>query len=332
MTNIWRAYTIPKPRHGSAEWQRARWADEHGNRFVNASTMACLFDRHAFVSPADCAGAMLSPTPPPANDDLTVDDPRYRGIMLEDALLTVYEDQAGVRLVRPQVIYVNHRVAANLDGEVPGQYGVECKTTNRYWSGELWDDWTDQGWAQAIAAGYERIEWVILDGRLNIALHTQDCSDAATRQMYLDRVDWWLGFIDMGMFPEGVELTYDAVEAAYPPDEEPLDFDDATAAEVMELGVRRRNVKRAMKELEDQDDFLKARLVDLMRGHTVGRIDGRPVVKWAERKGRRTVDFDKLERFHPEVYREFVKQGKSFRVIDFVKGVLPEEGFDGPDN
>lgn len=263
-------YTVPYPPHGSAEWHRVRWADEELNRRMPASEAACMWDRHEFVTAGAKAAEQLADHPPPANEE--PNESMARGVALEDALAQHWAQADGSVVRRPTVLFCRGRAIATIDRLIyPAKRSrraealrhLEVKTSNHRFNPDapLPDQWFWQGVAQAYCRGSELVEWVILDGRLRIHHYTQVVTDAAL-EAFAERLDWWMTWIDMGLVPEGVTLSYDDQVVRFGrPDPDSivvLDYASDVRAQALDRQRQYESIRLAEKQLEVEKDGVKA--------------------------------------------------------------------------
>jgi hypothetical protein len=124
-----------------------------------------------------------------------------------------------VTITEPQELFCYEeegvRLMATLDGKDLSGKIYELKTYNKRWNGQLPPYWKWQGVQQAICADANEITWIVFDSDLQLQFHTQTVT-SDERQQHIDAVRKFLGFIDMGMMPEGADPTYDNASALYP--------------------------------------------------------------------------------------------------------------------
>jgi hypothetical protein len=209
-------YTIPKPPHGSQNWLNARWKNEDGLARITASVAAVVHNEHRFTTPADLAVELLAKTPPVPKEQ---NDAMRRGTILEGPLMLWASEILNATITEPQDLYCYEedgvRLMATLDGKDLSGKIYELKTYNKRWNGQLPPYWKWQGVQQAICADANEIIWIVFDSDLQLQFHTQTVT-SDERQQHIDAVRKFLGFIDMGMMPEGADPTYDNASALYP--------------------------------------------------------------------------------------------------------------------
>ena len=311
-------FTIAKPEHGSQDWLNARWKDENGNTRITASVAAVVHGSHPFMSVADLATQLLSPTPPtPIEPNAAMD----RGNRLEPTLIKWVADIQKLPLVTPDVMYCYEedgvRLLATIDAislAEPGYERVfEVKTTNRRWQGVLPDYWYWQGVHQAICTNSLSIDWAIFDSDLQLHHFVQKVS-SDEKQIHIDACRTFLAEIDMGMLPNGAHYEYKHISAQHPRSNKNL------TVELSESIVKQINnleaIKQQRKVIDETEDAIKAEICGLMGEAEFATINGTLACTW-KTSSRNSLDQKKLEAEHPALVEKFQKQStfRTFRVV-----------------
>lgn len=266
-----RRLTVAKP-PDRGDWLRAR------HPYFNASSAAVLYGTHPFQTAADYAVEKLLADPP---DDPPT-DPMDRGLRLEPVLLRWLGDQLGVTVVTPDVLYVHGRLMATLDGHVASwsRTFIEAKSF-----GEVHDTVPThvyrQVCAQAAATGMPEcwVVWIDPDMAFKRELVIPARGDVAD---VLERAEEWMAWIDLGMTPEGVELTTAHVKTLHPKPAAGsfVELDDDGLAAVVEWEQLRR-ARLAAEKAEAPAKDVVARLVG---DKAEARYDGHTVFTWKAAK------------------------------------------------
>lgn len=286
-----------------AEWLRAR----HG--YFNASDTGALYGVHPYRSLADIAIDKLKPEPEDTPPTKAMD----RGNRAEPMLLGWMADELGVQVVTPDVLYVNGRLMATLDGVPVGndEDWVEAKTTRDRWDYPP-EHVVRQVVAQGAASGRRRGHVVWLDADWEFKTVTIEPS-ADEMADVLARAEQFMAFIDLGLMPEGVELSAANVTAMFP-EPEPGKFidlsDDGLAAVVLWEQCRQARLAAEKAEAEARDEVAR-RLLDAEGA----RYDGRLVLNWKANKPSERVDYTALEADHPELVAEYARMVPGARVL-----------------
>jgi len=313
-----RRYRISKPIHGSQEWLTARWKDENGNARITASVAGVIHGAHPFMSAADLASQLLSSTPPePTKPNAAME----RGNRLEPTLIKWVADNQKLNLVTPDEMYCYEedgvRLLATIDAMSLAEQGYErvfeVKTTNKQWQSVLPDYWYWQGVHQAICTGVHSIDWAIFDSNLELHHYVQKVS-SDEKQIHIEACRRFLAQIDMGMLPEGVQYEYRHVASQHPAGNRNLtvELPVETIAQLRELEA----IKKTRKEIDEQEDKIKAEICGLLGDAEFGTVDGRLVFTW-KTAFRNSLDQKRLEEEHPALVEKFQKQTtfRTFRTV-----------------
>lgn len=307
------ALTIPKPTD-RLDWLKAR----HG--FFNASDVACLYDAHPHRDIADVVADKLAPE---AIDNGQT-EAMERGNRLEPVLLDWFGDRHGCKVTTPDRLYVNGVLMATLDGEVVGNddVWVEAKTT-----ADRWDEVpTHVYWqmtAQAAASG--RTEgwcvWFDADLRLKQAKVTPAPEHVAD---VLARAEQFMAFIEMGMTPEGVQLTADHVLTMFPKPEVGtwVTLDDAGRDAIVAWEEARTERIAA----EKREKALKGPVASLLSGAEGGKYQGLPIVTWRCNKDGEGFIAGEHEAGEPECHAKYTRTTKGARVLRATKELRTFQG------
>lgn len=283
--------TIPKPEERAA-WLKAR------HPYFNASDAGCLYGVHPYRSLADVALDKLADEP----EDAGPTEAMERGNRLEPMLLEWFGDRHGMIVGTPQVLYTNGRLMATLDGVPVGVEGewVEAKTTRQRWD-EIPEHVYWQVVAQAAASELERchVVWIDADMAYKESVVVPQPEHVAD---VLERSAKFMDFIDLGMTPEGVEMTAEHLAKLYPSPVEGkyADIDHDAAALVREwedARLRRLEAEKDEKALKDA----VARLFDDAEGL---RHDGRLIATW-KATTRTSLDSKRLKEEQPELVEQY---------------------------
>ena len=305
-------YTIPKPTHGSQEWLNVRWENDKGQKRITASVAAAVHGEHKYTSMADLAVELLAQNPPEPKEQ---NDAMRRGTILEGPLLKWASEILGVDIAEPSELYCYEEDGVRLLSTIDGSDGskiYELKTYNKRWQGQLPRYWYWQGVQQAICCDVDAIHWIVFDSDLQLHFHTQTVT-SDERQTHIDKVREFLGFIDVGMMPEGADPTYDNAIAMYPEGYENTVVLDHSVMDSLERLALAREQKRQAEAIEDQ---IKGELAMQLQDCEYGSIDGTTVVSW---KNSERISFDakRFEAEHPALYQKYKKTTK-FRTMRII--------------
>lgn len=298
--------TVPKP-EDRTEWLRAR----HG--FFNASDAGCLYGVHPFRNLADVAVEKLRPEP----EDSGETEAMERGQRLEPFLLEWFADKHGCKVVTPEVLFVERRLMATLDGEIIGsdEEWIEAKTTSQTWTRPpehvYW-----QVVAQAAASG-RRSCWVVwIDADMRFKQHRIVPEPEHVADV-LNRSAAFMDFIDLGMMPEDVEMTADHLARLYPAPQVGTyaDLDD----EGMQAVLRWEQLRRARLEAEKAEKEAKDAVARLIADAEGARFDGRLIATWKANRPSERPDWKALEIDHPDLVAQYRREVPGPRVLRATK-------------
>ena len=309
-------YTEPKPEHGSQAWLDARWQNSKGEKRITASVAGAVHNQHRFMSSADLACELLAlepPAPKVANKSMT------RGNVMEPLLGRMVEEQFGVELYQPDVMFVYDepgvRLLSNVDFQDMNTGTIwEAKTFRGTFDGVLPDYWRWQGVQLAVCCDVAKIEWVVFDSDLEAKFHTQTVS-SDERQVHIEACRNFLSFIDMGMMPPDAVPTYRNASDLYA---------DATAttieldAAVYDTLERLAFAKAQVKEGEAVIEAAQGEIGMLLGDNEYGTIGGTRVVSWKS-ASRESFDQKTFTAEHPALAEKFRKTS-TYRTMRVTKG------------
>jgi hypothetical protein len=300
--------TVTKPAD-RADWLAAR------HPFFNASDAGCLYGVHPFRTLADVAVDKLSPDP---RDDGET-EAMERGTRLEPFLLDWFGDKHGCKVVTPDVLFVDGRLMATLDGEIVGSdmEWIEAKTTSQVWSAPP-DHVYWQVVAQAAASG-RRSCWVVwIDADMSFKQHR-----VVPSQEHIDdvraRSEAFMDFIALGMMPEGVEMTAEHVARLFPAPTlgTYAELDDEGLAAVVEWEQARRLRLEAVKAEATAKDAVARLIADA----EAARYDGRLIATWRASKASVLPDWKALAADHPDLVASYLRPVPGPRVMRATKAL-----------
>jgi hypothetical protein len=305
-------YIINKPPHGSQAWLDVRWENEKGEKRVTASVAAAVHNEHKYTTMADLAVELLAKDPPEPTEP---NKAMIRGTMMEPVLLEMAGRELGVTITEPQELYCYEEEGARLLATIDGFDGTnvyEVKTTNKRWQGQLPRYWYWQGVHQAICCDVNKIEWIIFDSNLELHFYTQVVSSDEC-QAHIDKVREFLGFIDVGMMPEGADPTYDNAVTMYPEGYENTVVLDHSVYDSLERLALAREQKKQAEAVEEQ---IKGEIAMMLQDCEYGSIDGTTVVSWKNSE-RSSFDSKRFQAEHPALFDKFKKTSK-FRTMRII--------------
>lgn len=301
MSNL---YRVAKPEHGSQEWLNVRWRDDNGLARISASVASCVHGSNLYKSGADLAIELLQDTAPFPTDATSAME---RGNRLEPVLLQWFADLEQIEVIVPDEMFAYEsddskvRLIATLDGVTSDGIPIEVKTTKKIWDGQLPEMWYWQGVQQAMCTGSLRIEWAIFDSNLELHRYTQNISSDEMR-IHEDACRKFLDYIDQGVIPPDVSITYDNVSTLYPAIQEGKHLDPLASVWIDMLDEGRR-MKTEGAKLEEE---AKKELGMLLEGCDHGLIDGDIVVTWKQFK-KKSFDLVGFTASQPALAEKYMK-------------------------
>lgn len=301
---------ITKPTHGSLEWLQTRHKHD-GQTIVGASEVSIIMGCNDYKNIIDLAIEKMQP--PVVREQ---NDAMKRGTWLESGLITAAQEELNLQVETPEVMYLNGRIIATLDGLANDGRLIECKTTTKWVANDLClPEWYWQAQAQMFCADAELVTFVVLDRQLRISMfdvvrHNNDI------ELMVERVTAFCESIDADKLPEDVPLNHAQVSLLHPQPSGELEIDHTGLSLIMEWNA----AKAALKELEQLEARLKDQLANMMREHDTATIDGQKVLTF---KAQSTSRFDSkaFNDAHPDMAKQFSKT-TSFRVMRTVKGAV----------
>lgn len=297
MTTFPERTTIAKPAD-RAEWLAVR------RPFFNASSASVLFDRHPFQSPGDLAAEKLS------GAEQAETSAMRRGRHLEHAVAAWWEDEHGVRLVQPDVLYVCGPLMATLDRHPVGVVRpVEIKTTNHY-APEPEGYWLDQCQAQMLCCGGDVATLVWIDSSMELREVDVE-ADVEFQAELLARAEKFMAAIEFGMVPDWVRMSAANVQAVHPTGAGEVELDEVDVAFVQQYVALREEKKSIEAEMAE----IKDRIASVLADREVATFDGRPVVTWKAQKASRTFDHKRFVEEHPDLAEPYMVEKPGPRVF-----------------
>jgi predicted phage-related endonuclease len=298
--------TVPKP-SDRTEWLATR------HPYFNASDAGCLYGVHPFRNLADVAVDKLSPEATDGGESEAME----RGTRLEPFLLEWFGDKHGAQVVTPEVLFVEGRLMATLDGEIVGadDEWIEAKTTSQTWSSPpehvYW-----QVVAQAAASGRRScwVVWIDADMRFKehrIVPEPDHVADVLARSAA------FMDFIDLGMTPEGIEMSAEHLARLYPAPKVGTyaDIDD----EGMQAILRWEQLRRQRVDLEKAERGAKDAVARLIADAEGARYDGRLIATWKANKASERPDWKALEADHADLVATYTREVPGPRVLRATK-------------
>lgn len=286
------------------DWLKLR----HGH--ANASDAAAYMGVHPFKTLAQLVVEKLAAEP----EDIT-SRAMERGNCLEAAVADWWADAVGVAVYEPEVMYVKGRLLATLDRRIVGndREAVEVKTTSKRVV-EVEPYWWWQVQAQMLCADLDRVHVAVLDATMDLSAYTVDRDDEAIASL-VEQVERVWSFLDLGMVPEGCELTADDVAKMHPtPEPGSVVEVEGDGIAIVQSWLR---AKDELSEAEKAEKACRDKLCALLGDAEAVAVNGQPFVTWKPQV-RTSVDLKALKAEMPEIAAKF-ERSSSFRVLRAVK-------------
>jgi predicted phage-related endonuclease len=303
---------IPKPKHGSKEWLLTRWRDDLGKCIFGASDIPALMNASPYKSRAELFADKLNEPVEQAESAIF-----RRGNLLEKPLLEAASDQLGRAFFTPETIYRDGRLSVSLDGvdnTIEPEIVIEAKTTTRYSiydQNDLPTEWCWQGWAQQAVLDCP-VWFSVLDRDLKISVVELPRNEVAIDALRLEAEvfgDW----VDNNTPPLDEINNFSAEDIARIWRATPTMVElDAIAAQLV---IDLEKARATSKEASEAEARIKDALAQLMLGHEFGMFNGQKIVSWQQQAGKASLDTARLRADHPELVKQYEKQGNPYRVM-----------------
>lgn len=297
--------SFPKPK------DRAAWL-EMRKPYVGTSEAAALLGRHEHLDLSRYAVRKLSGL------DLPETKAMRRGRTLEDGVARMWEDEDREhRVLTPCTkVWIRGPIFATPDFEgFTDDVVVETKTT-RFIVDEPLDAWRIQCYGQGWAMGRRYIQIAALDGTMALKRFTIDCESdeaKACMEQVVKAASQFLGYVSMGMIPEGLALDEWSVKALFPKAERKSKRIDAEVMKVVAELADARSIKAAGAKREKD---AKNELAGIMLDHDVLEYDGADVLTWRTEGAESTyVDTKRLAAEHPDLWASYERTSPGRRVM-----------------
>ena len=307
----------PKSTHGTKAWLLDRWKDENGFCIFGASDIPALMGASNYTSRGDLYADKLCE---PVEKETTA--VFQRGNDLEPALLVAASRQLGKTIFTPDVIYRDNRLSISLDG-VDDQYQptviVEAKTTTRYSvydETDIPEEWNWQMQAQMSVLNVPCF-LVVLDRDMRISV--VECKrDEEMIQALLEESENFGAMIDANLpTPELIEeFTCDVVAKVFKPEPTSVEL----PVEAVDWAKQLDEARAMAKQAADLESKAKDALAQMLLGNEVGTVNGVQLITWKQQAGKTSLDTRTLREEHPELVKQYEKQGAPFRVMRITKG------------
>ena len=303
---------IPKPKHGSKEWLLTRWRDDLGRCVFGASDIPALMNASPYKSRAELFADKLNEPQQQAETAIF-----RRGNLLEKPLLEAASQELGLGIFTPNTIYRDGRLSVSLDGvdnTIQPEIVVEAKTTTRYSiydENDLPIEWLWQGWAQQAVLDCP-VWFSVLDRDLKISVVELPKNEVAIDSLRLE-AEVFGEWVDNNTPPldEINNFRADDIARIWKVTPTMLEL-DATAAQLV---IDLEKARATSKEASEAEIRIKDALAQILLGHEIGMFNGQKILSWQQQAGKTVLDTARLRADHPELVKEYEKQGNPYRVM-----------------
>lgn len=252
--------------------------------------------------------------------DLSENEAVYWGTQLEDMVAREFAKRTGKKVQRCGVLQHDEFpfLLASIDRRIVGEdAGLECKTASGY-NGLEWadDEIPDAYYVQCqhylAVTGWKRWYIACLIGGQRFVWKCVERNEDDIKALIDAEKDFWdkVKWIEMPAV-DGTESCTKALCERFhggdPAIDLPKDAEDIFTR-IDELTETEASIKA---QIEERKNELRALLGDAEAGVTAG---GRRVT-WKTQAGRVTIDGKRLQAERPDIYKEYAKQGKPYRVF-----------------
>ena len=249
------------------------------------------------------------------------------GLKLEKLIVAEYEIRTGIPVthnteqgisIHPEIPWMCCTLDAVAHDPVRGPGVLQAKNVDRFMKPE-WDEQVPEHYLLQLmheigVTGYSWGALVVLIGG-NEWHSFEFARDEGLISLIIEKErDFWEGHVLPRIPPDPTGASLDVLSRMYPKDNgELMPITNGIGKDIVNYTI----VKERMKELEEQESELKARIQGVMgeaqKGiyqHDDGSIYG---VSWSTVAGRVTLDQRALEAEQPEIYKRYCKTGGSYR-------------------
>lgn len=245
---------------------------------------------------------------------------------LEAFVAELWEEETGKKCARRNAILQHDDydwMLANIDRWVVGENaGLEIKTGSSYvkdqWEGgKIPPEYELQCHHYMAVTGADRWYIACLIGNHDFVTRVIERDEDTIRYLIeVERIFWQQNVLEKKMpAPDGSDASATALKMVYPEAEEgltvDLDFLEEDLARLIE-------VKQLEKKIKDERNELEQKIEGFM-GEAEAAWIGTRQVTWKNRKGRETVDIDRIKA--DGLFDKYKKQGKPYRVFTVGKKI-----------
>jgi predicted phage-related endonuclease len=317
--------TKPKATHGTDEWLWNRFRNEMNEVVFGYSDSSALMGVSPYKSRYQLYKEKM--TAPVVVEETWA---MRKGNIMEPLLVVEMSRVMGVEMITPEVVYTEGRWVGSLDCvparsvEEPEFIG-EIKVTGKYTvngAGDLPQEWLTQGHMQSKVCGCP-VFFGVFDKRQNFNVIEMPY-DKDLAEKINDEAERIGEMIDKGVAPSEEfiqDLDSEDIAGMFPAQKITIELpvEAENFLRLLEIG-------RETKALgEQQEKEAKDALARYLKDAEVGTLYGRPAISWKQTAGRESLDTKALKDAHPDLVKQFLKQGNPFRTMRIMTGGKSDE-------
>lgn len=252
-------------------------------------------------------------------EDLGDNEAVYWGNVLEEMVAREFTRRTGMRVQRRGLLQHDEYpfLLASVDRIVVGESaGLECKTANGYaakaWEGdEVPDAYYVQCQHYMMVTGAERWYIAVLIGGQRFVWKMIPRNEDDIKVLLEAEKEFWMHVEDLTMPPvDGSEDCTRALAERFHGGAPAVELPKDAESIFIHLDELTETEAAITAQIEERKNQLRALLGDAEEG-TVGDRH----VTWKTQAGRVTIDGKRLQAERPDIYKEYAKQGKPYRVF-----------------
>lgn len=299
----------------TADLSREEWLEER-RKGIGGSDASAILGLNPYVSPFDVYATIKGLKP-----DQPDNEAMRQGRDLEDYVASRFVEATGKSVRRRNAILQHPEypwMIGNVDRLVVGENaGLECKTTSilnkaKFSQGEYPSTYYVQCVHYMAVTGAERWYLAVLVLNKEFHIYTIERDEAEIEALIEAEKQFWENHILAGIppSPDGSKSTSDAIKTMFPEARER----ETVALFGMEDKIRQYlELYEQAKELNRKIERLKQSIQLEMQDAEIGHAQGY-IVNWRNQT-RQTLDTKRLQKEHPEIYKQYLNPPKTVRVF-----------------
>ena len=299
------------------DMERADWLELRRSG-IGGSDAAAIIGLNPYRSEID---VWMDKTGKKKSDDYDSEAMRL-GRDLEEYVAKRWEESTG-KTVRRNNFFLAHDdydfITANIDREVVGEKAIlECKTASPYmvdkWKdGEVPPQYVVQCLHYLAVTGYERCYLACLIYGRGIELRVIERDEDTIQALIKSEINFWKEYVEKDIMPppDGSDSAGKAIKELYVATEDgkAIDLDSEAEEKLKRLDEIKELTDKLDKEKKGIEQKIQLEMKDAETAYA-----GTRKITW---KSQVRKDFDKIsfKKDHPDLYPQYEKEGKPFRVL-----------------